>query len=43
MTTLLNDPVTRNKAYFDGEWRSTPKTFEVRHPGNGEVIGAVAD
>ncbi|WP_135230825.1 NAD-dependent succinate-semialdehyde dehydrogenase [Deinococcus fonticola] len=43
MTTLLNDPVTRTKAYFAGEWRTTPKTFEVRHPGNGEVIGAVAD
>ena len=43
MTTLLNDPVTRVKAYFDGEWRATPKTFEVVHPGTGESIGAVAD
>ncbi|PNY81908.1 NAD-dependent succinate-semialdehyde dehydrogenase [Deinococcus koreensis] len=43
MTTLLNDPVTRVKAYFDGEWRAAPKTFEVFHPGTGESIGAVAD
>ncbi|THF86174.1 NAD-dependent succinate-semialdehyde dehydrogenase [Deinococcus sp. KSM4-11] len=43
MTTLLNDPVTRSKAYFDGEWRSAPKTFEVIHPGNSQTIGSVAD
>ncbi|GBF06118.1 succinate-semialdehyde dehydrogenase [Deinococcus aerius] len=43
MTTLQNDPVTRSRAYFDGEWRSTPKTFEVIHPGTLEPIGAVAD
>lgn len=43
MTTLQNDPVTRSKAYFDGGWHATPKTFEVIHPGNGQSIGAVAD
>ncbi|UBV41610.1 NAD-dependent succinate-semialdehyde dehydrogenase [Deinococcus taeanensis] len=43
MTTLLNDPVTRSRAYFDGAWRDTPRTFTVTHPGNGEPIGAVAD
>lgn len=43
MTTITNDSVTRSKAYFDGEWRSTPKTFEVIHPGNGKSIGSVAD
>lgn len=43
MTTLTNESVTRSKAYFDGEWRSTPKTFEVIHPGNLESIGSVAD
>ncbi|QFP77322.1 NAD-dependent succinate-semialdehyde dehydrogenase [Deinococcus sp. AJ005] len=43
MTTIQNDPVTRSKAYFDGEWRSAPKTFEVFHPGTGESIGVVAD
>ncbi|GMA15206.1 NAD-dependent succinate-semialdehyde dehydrogenase (plasmid) [Deinococcus metallilatus] len=43
MTTLQNDPVTRSQAYFAGEWRSTPKTFEVIHPGTLESIGAVAD
>ncbi len=41
--TLFNDPVTRSKAYFDGEWRSTPQTFEVFHPANGQSIGSVAD
>lgn len=35
--------VTRSQAYFDGEWRNAPRNFEVRHPGNGEVIGEVAD
>ncbi|WP_278914044.1 NAD-dependent succinate-semialdehyde dehydrogenase [Deinococcus wulumuqiensis] len=35
--------VTRSQAYFDGEWRRTQRTFEVRHPGNDEVIGEVAD
>ncbi|MBZ9751568.1 NAD-dependent succinate-semialdehyde dehydrogenase [Deinococcus sp. HMF7604] len=43
MTTLLNDPVTRTQAYFDGQWRSAPKTFDVIHPGTLEPIGAVAD
>lgn len=43
MTTISNESVTRSKAYFDGEWRSTPKTFEVIHPGNLQSIGRVAD
>lgn len=43
MTTLQNDPVTRSRAYFGGEWRKTPKTFEVIHPGTLEPIGSVAD
>lgn len=42
-SALLNDPVTRTRAYFDGEWRSTPDTFDVIHPGTLESIGAVAD
>jgi succinate-semialdehyde dehydrogenase/glutarate-semialdehyde dehydrogenase len=40
---LHSDPVTRTRAYFGGEWRSAPKTFEVIHPGTLESIGAVAD
>ncbi|WP_221090731.1 NAD-dependent succinate-semialdehyde dehydrogenase [Deinococcus aquaedulcis] len=43
MTVLLNDPVTRTQAYFDGEWRAGARTFEVIHPGTLEPIGAVAD
>ncbi|WP_216323459.1 NAD-dependent succinate-semialdehyde dehydrogenase [Deinococcus aestuarii] len=43
MTTLLGDPVTRTRAYFDGEWRAAPRTFEVFYPGTLESIGAVAD
>ncbi|GGM15173.1 NAD-dependent succinate-semialdehyde dehydrogenase [Deinococcus aerophilus] len=43
MTTIQNDPVTRSQAYFDGGWHTTPRTFEVFHPGNGQSIGAVAD
>ncbi|GHF46149.1 succinate-semialdehyde dehydrogenase/glutarate-semialdehyde dehydrogenase [Deinococcus metalli] len=43
MTTLLNDPVTRTRAYFDGEWRAAPQTFDVIHPGNGQSIGAAPD
>ena len=43
MTTLLNDPVTRSRAYFSGEWRVTLSTFDVIHPGSLETIGAVAD
>ncbi|WP_309569882.1 NAD-dependent succinate-semialdehyde dehydrogenase [Deinococcus sp.] len=43
MTTLLNDPVTRSQAYFDGGWHAAPRTFEVIHPGDGQPIGSVAD
>ncbi|GAA5503952.1 succinate-semialdehyde dehydrogenase [NADP(+)] GabD [Deinococcus xinjiangensis] len=43
MTTLSNESVTRSKAYFDGEWRMTPKTFEVIFPASGQSIGRVAD
>ncbi|SMB79283.1 NAD-dependent succinate-semialdehyde dehydrogenase [Deinococcus hopiensis] len=43
MTTLTNDPVTRSRAYFGGEWHRTSKTFDVFHPGTGESIGAVSD
>ena len=43
MNTLLNDPVTRSEAYFDGRWQATPGTFEVIHPGTLEPIGSVAD
>ncbi|MDN5769280.1 MAG: NAD-dependent succinate-semialdehyde dehydrogenase [Microlunatus sp.] len=43
MTALQHDSVTRSLAYFDGDWRTTPETFEVVHPGTLESIGAVAD
>ncbi|MFD1730912.1 aldehyde dehydrogenase family protein [Deinococcus malanensis] len=43
MTTTQLDPVTRTMAYFAGEWHTTPRTFEIFHPGNGQSIGAVAD
>lgn len=43
MTLTLPDPVTRHQAYFAGAWRDAPATFEVRHPGNGQSIGQVAD
>ena len=43
MTTLSNESVTRSKAYFDGEWRMTPNTFEVIFPASGQSIGRVAD
>ncbi|MDP9763993.1 NAD-dependent succinate-semialdehyde dehydrogenase [Deinococcus enclensis] len=43
MTLTLPDPVTRHQAYFAGAWRDAPATFEVRHPGNGQSIGRVAD
>ena len=43
MTLTLPDPVTRHQAYFAGAWRDAPTTFEVRHPGNGQSIGRVAD
>lgn len=43
MTTLQNDSVTRSRAYFAGEWHTTPRSFEVIHPGTLQSIGAVAD
>lgn len=43
MTTLSNASVTRSQAYFDGEWRTAPRTFEVIHPGTLEPVGQVAD
>lgn len=41
--TISNETVTRQQAYFAGQWHNTPRTFEVIHPGNGQSIGQVAD
>ncbi|GGB79000.1 NAD-dependent succinate-semialdehyde dehydrogenase [Deinococcus soli (ex Cha et al. 2016)] len=43
MTTISNDSVTRSQAYFDGAWHTTPRSFEVIHPGTLQPIGSVAD
>ncbi|WP_119675218.1 NAD-dependent succinate-semialdehyde dehydrogenase [Deinococcus sp. RM] len=43
MTTISNDSVTRRQAYFDGAWHTTPRSFEVIHPGTLQPIGSVAD
>ncbi|MDR6218031.1 NAD-dependent succinate-semialdehyde dehydrogenase [Deinococcus soli (ex Cha et al. 2016)] len=43
MTTISNDSVTRHQAYFDGAWHTTPRSFEVIHPGTLQPIGSVAD
>ncbi len=42
-TALSPDPVTRSRAYFAGGWHALERTFPVVHPGNGQVIGEVAD
>ena len=41
--TTQQERVTRSKAYFDGEWRTTPATFDVFYPATGERVGTVAD
>lgn len=40
---LTQESVTRSRAYFAGAWHDLSKQFEVIHPGNGQVIGKVAD
>ncbi|WP_026234886.1 NAD-dependent succinate-semialdehyde dehydrogenase [Calidithermus timidus] len=32
-----------NQAYFADGWQSTGKTFSVTHPGDGHIVGEVAD
>ena len=40
----LNDPsLLESRAYINGEWRSSDKTFAVTNPSTGEVIAQVAD
>lgn len=40
---LAQESVPRSRAYFAGAWHDLSKQFEVIHPGNGQVIGQVAD
>lgn len=46
MTSILTDQnLVRNKAFINGEWISAPskKTFEVKDPGNGNIIASVPE
>lgn len=39
----MSQETVYSQAYFDGEWRATPSTFEVINPATLQSIGAVAD
>ena len=39
MLNLNDQTLLESRAYIDGEWIETGKTFEVKNPSNGEKIG----
>lgn len=40
---LSNSTLSKNKAWINGEWISTPRTFPVLNPANGTELASVSD